>query len=179
MAQLATQGAEYLLAVKANQPELLDLLERTFAACPHYRQAQQQQRGHGRQMNWQIRVIETLPAQDWGWMHLHSLIQVNTQGRRQDRPFAQVRYYISSLRTSARGFLSRIREHWQIENRVHWLKDVVLGEDRHRLCQHNSVAVWSWLRSMAINLSRVAVFKSLTAAIDALAHDLPALFAFC
>jgi predicted transposase YbfD/YdcC len=173
-----TQGAEYLLPVKANQPELLDLLERTFAGCPRGRQIHQEQRGHGRQMRSQVRVIETLPSQDWGWMHLRSLIQVNTQGRRQNQPFEQVRYYISSLRTSASGFLERIQEHWQIENRVHWIKDVVLGEDRHRLYQRNSVAVWSWLRTMTINLSRLAGFESLTAAIDALAHDLPALFAF-
>lgn len=61
------------------------------------------------------------------------MIRVQRQGMHDGKPYTQCSYYITSLATTARQFAQAIRGHWGIENRLHWVKDVVLGEDECRL----------------------------------------------
>ncbi|MEH1872830.1 hypothetical protein [Nostoc sp.] len=63
---------------------------------------------------------------DLSWAGIKSLIRVKKTGTRGDKPYHEVVCYINSLIHPAREFACGIRGHWSIENRLHWIKDVVL-----------------------------------------------------
>src|ERR1019366_6431760 len=69
---------------------------------------------------------------------------------------------ISSRTLSAKEVAVHLRNHWCIENNLHWTKDVVFSEDRHTLWRGNAPQVMSWLRSMVISLCNVLKLKSIS-----------------
>ena len=71
-----------------------------------------------------------------------------------------------------RGFAT----HWGIENRLHWVKDVIFGEDAAPFGNCNAATNWSIIRNIAINLARKGGYDSLTKAQRFLAHDIDKLF---
>ncbi|MBW4579073.1 MAG: hypothetical protein KME42_05790 [Tildeniella nuda ZEHNDER 1965/U140] len=71
-----------------------------------------------------------------------------------------------------------MRQHWHIENRLHWVKDVVLKEDLAPLCDGNAPVNFALVRTMALNLFRQHGFDSITQGLRRLAHDIPTLFSF-
>ena len=76
-----------------------------------------------------VRVFTELKLIDLDWVGVQSLIQIQRIGIRLGKKYLMANYYISSLLTSAAKFATGIRQHWGIENRLHWVKDVVFGED--------------------------------------------------
>jgi predicted transposase YbfD/YdcC len=69
-----------------------------------------------------------------------------------------------------------MRERWGIENRLHWLKDVVLGEDGHRFEDQQALLNWSLFRTVAINVLRLNGFHSLKTALTKLANRVDMIF---
>lgn len=106
------------------------------------------------------------------------MIRVDRNGIRDGKPFSETVFYISSLDLNASDFARRIRHHWHIENRLHWVKDVVLQEDDYPFCGGYAAANMGIIRTIALNLFRLNGFASITKAIRTLAHDLPRLFSF-
>ncbi len=119
------------------------------------------------------------------------MIQVKRIGIRSGKQYLQTNYYISSLPSKAMTFAEGIRQHWGIENRLHWgvsalggfpdlwrlpFKDVIFGEDIAPFTNCNSTTNWSIIRNIAINLARLAGYDSLTKAERFLAHDIDKLF---
>ena len=123
-----------------------------------------------------MNVFADLSGIDLDWSGLQSLIQVERIGIRSGKPYHQTNYYISSLFTSALKFAQGIREHWGIENRLHWVKDVILGEDAAPFKDYNAATNWSLIRTIAINIARMCGYDSLTKAERFLAHDIDKLF---
>jgi len=70
--------------------------------------------------------------------------------------------FISSRPLSAREVAEHLRAHWCIENNLHWVKDVVLGEDRHTLRRGNAPQIMSFLRSMCISLCNALKLRSIS-----------------
>ncbi len=66
--------------------------------------------------------------------------------------------------------------HWGIENRLHWIKDVIFSEDNAPLSNYSVATNWSIIRNVAINLARRGGYDSLTKAQRFLAHDIDKLF---
>lgn len=87
-------------------------------------------------------------------------------------------FYITSLTLDATGFAQRIRQHWHIENRLHWVKDVVLQEELSPLWDGNAPANCAIVRTMSLNRFRHHGFDSITQALRRLAHDIPTLVSF-
>ena len=121
-------------------------------------------------------VFADLSGIDLDWLGLQSLIQVERIGSREGKPYQQTNYYISSLATSALAFAQGIRGHWGIENRLHWVKDVLFGEDAAPFKDYNAATNWSFIRTIAINLARMCGYDSLTKAERFLAHNIDKLF---
>ncbi len=122
-----------------------------------------------------MEVFDCLAGIAQDWLGLRRLIRVQRQGLRQGKPYHQVSYYISSVATTARQFAQAIRGHWGIENRLHWVKDVVFAEDECPLKQGHAPANWGLIRSWAINLFRLHGATSITKAQRRVAHDIDAL----
>jgi predicted transposase YbfD/YdcC len=109
------------------------------------------------------------------WPGLVSIIEVERTGRRGSKPYAERRFYVSSHTAEAAEFAGIVRGHWQIENALHWVKDVILGEDDYATRTGYAPQNAALLRSLMITLLRLAGFRSITAARRWLAHDVPAL----
>ena len=162
--QIVAQQADYVLALKANQPTLhRDVVDwfdwaqqRQFHDVEHTYHATVN-KGHGRiEMRhcWALsdpQALEVLGHHE-GWPKLTSLVMVHRERRQGDRRQTETSYFISSLPPEADRLLRAIRQHWGIENSLHWTLDVIFHEDDARLRVGNGAENFAVLRRMALNL---------------------------
>ena len=94
-----------------------------------------------------VEVFNDLTGISQEWTGLESLIKVERIGTRASKPYHQVVYYISSLVRSAADFAKGIRGHWGIENRLHWVKDVIFDEDHSTIRTGNAREQCDFVRS--------------------------------
>jgi predicted transposase YbfD/YdcC len=123
-----------------------------------------------------VSVFDNLSDISSDWLGLKRLVKVERIGTRAGKPYEQVAYYISSLSLDATQFAQGIRGHWGIENRLHWVKDVVLEEDSSRIRLGNAPANLSIIRSLAIAILRNNGYSSITTALRMIAHNLEQIF---
>lgn len=166
-AQIVAQEADYVLAVKNNQPHLYQDIQARFAyaAEKHWRDmahsvCTRSSRGHGR-VDVRRCDLLTLDVDDlcWGdmqqqWKGLRSLVRVTCTRHVGDKSSEEVRYFISSLSHDAAQVLKAVRQHWGIENRLHYVLDVSLREDACRIRKDNGAENMAVLRHIALNLLR-------------------------
>lgn len=122
-----------------------------------------------------VRVYNCTGKFEPAWKGIRSAICIDQIGTRAGIPYSQRRWFISSLSASAATFAHLIREHWQIENGLHWVKDVVLNEDRSPHSHPNAAINLSLCRNFVLNLLRLNGFASVTQGLRAIAHDIPRL----
>lgn len=97
-----------------------------------------------------------------------------TRKGKRDR---QAHYFLTTLRTKPEALLRLIRQRWSIENEWHWVRDTQLGEDAHRYANRTGAALFSFLRTVAMNLLRGGGYRSVHAGQQALSHDIKGLLA--
>lgn len=170
------QGNDYVITVKANQPSLHQHLCTISQSDKPVSVYQQSEHSHQRCIERTVEVFDNVSGIVENWVGVRRFIRVQRQGTRQGNPYQQVSYYLSSLATTARQFAEGIRGHWGIENRLHWVKDVVLGEDQCPLKHRNAPANWGLFRTWAVSLFRLHGEPSITKAQRRVAHDINALF---
>jgi predicted transposase YbfD/YdcC len=154
--QILDKQADYLLAVKENQFHLLEDVRDSFQMLPSDSAATQLDCGHGRVETHTCSALGdlSLVEQAGEWPQLHSLVRV--QAERYHKTTGQtereVRYYISSLRPEAARLNLAVRQHWGIENKLHWVLDVAFGEDASRKRAGNAAQNFSLINRIALNL---------------------------
>jgi predicted transposase YbfD/YdcC len=159
--QIVAAGADYVLAVKGNQPTLHDGIERFFLdhleddfARVKVSRHQTEEAGHGREESrtyYVCAVPENLPDRR-RWKKLTAIGIAINDTLREGKQTSEVRYYILASKLSARKFAAAVRGHWSIENRLHWQLDVTFGEDQSRLRKGHVDANFSILRRAALSL---------------------------
>lgn len=164
---LVDKQADYIIAVKNNQPTLAQAVESAFSdEAQSLAQGRLQQdidttKDHGRIETRRCVVSHDLStlgqALCQAWPGIRSLVMVESQrehlsGERQGQPTTEWRYYISNRVLDARQFNAAIRQHWSIENSCHWVLDVSFGEDDSRIRVGNGAQNFAILRRMALNL---------------------------
>ncbi|BCL36229.1 hypothetical protein NSMS1_29400 [Nostoc sp. MS1] len=167
-----------MIAVKANQPKLDHQLQQNMQQSQPTTTHTDLERRSDRLTQRRVCVFDNLNNISTDWVGLKSIIQVERVGTRAGQPYQQIAYYISSLSQSASDFAQGIRGHWGIENRLHWIKDVVFDEDSCQMIDGYAAANFSIIRSFIINLLLHNGFDSLTTAIRQCAHDIKLLFSF-
>jgi predicted transposase YbfD/YdcC len=110
------------------------------------------------------------------WQAIESIVCVERWGNRQGKDYQHRAYYISSVATSAHRWQALVRQHWGIENRLHWPKDVVFAEDDYRLEDQQALLNWSLFRTIGINGLRLNGFQSLKTALTKLANRVDLIF---
>jgi predicted transposase YbfD/YdcC len=160
---IVEQGGDYVLAVKNNQPTLFAEIDAAFLTAletepPQLRSCSSVARGHGRQ---EERTVWVLPAkgrlsQLGAWVGLLTLVMVLrvVKCTRTGVETMEVCHFISSLRPSARRLGRAIRGHWNIENGLHWVLDVVFREDARRLYERTAAENAAFLNRLAVSLLR-------------------------
>ena len=163
---IRAQGADYLLAVKANQPTLRTEVEAYFAQAPASAldTCEDIDTGHGRIEH---RTVTVAREVDWlggdrrfpGELRLPdvaAIIRVQSRTELKDRCRYDTRYYITSAALDAPQAGAGVRGHWAIENTLHWTLDVVFNDDQSRLRKGHGAKNMAIVRHFAFNLIRAA-----------------------
>lgn len=163
-ALIRERKADYLLGLKANQPELLEEVELAFVHHKASSYDRQDTKGHGRVETRICELIDdpSLLAKAEQWRDLRSLIRVKTSTYHvlDKKTTEQVRFYISSLKADARRFNELARAHWGIENSLHWVLDVTFQEDASRTRKGHADRNLATVRRWALNLCKLDSSKS-------------------
>ncbi len=158
------RGGDYLLALKGNQSSLHDEIRRYLddpAGKVHSR-FETTDGDHGR-----IEVRRHWVSHDVDWLTtarrfpgeprfpgLRAIAVVEAEVERNASTSSERRYYLSSLPLDAKLFAHAVRCHWHVENRLHWVLDVVFHEDLNRLRSGAGPQNMATVRHMAMNLLR-------------------------
>ena len=128
-----------------------------------------------------IEVFEVPLEIDPQWQGINCVVRVFRQGIRGQQPYQskEPTYYICSLVPNSSLIPKGIRTHWSIENRLHWVKDVVFQEDRSPKLKGFASINLSILKSWVLNLLRSQGYDSITEGINYLGHDLKAMCSLC
>lgn len=158
-------GGDYLLALKANRPALLAEVETFFADpanqadCDLFEtvdadHGRLEQRRHRvcRQIDW-LQSDRRYPDERQ-FPGLATIAMVETTTERAGKTEHERRYYLSSAALDAKTFAAAVRGHWGIENRLHWVLDVVFHDDLARLRSGHGPQNMAVVKHMAMNLIR-------------------------
>src|SRR5215210_2752256 len=160
--QILARGADYLLVLKANHPLGYEAVVKHFdqacfrrgapqrAACDTFDEA------HGRLVRRRVFAsteaasLEALST----WPNLHTVLAVESLRSTNGTPKVEteIRYFLSSCRDDPIVLGRAIRQHWAIENALHWVLDVTFREDDSRVRDQRAARNLAVLRRMAINL---------------------------
>ena len=160
--QIVKKKGDFVLALKGNQRHLFEDATDAFSTRQPHKRHLDQEKGHGRIDK---RSYKILPAEGnltdavaQRWLMVKSLIRVEHEVSKPNaQPKKETRYYISSLDfndLSAREVSYYIREHWGIENRLHWQLDVTFKEDACRARKNYSARNLNLLRKFTLAILR-------------------------
>lgn len=122
----------YVVTIKRNYKKLNNLLKARclkLTNCISYFKDESKEKHHGRQEKRRVHVFEPDDAIKQYLSHINSIIRVERHRKTKSNKEPEIVYLISNRRLSAQDFCKGIRNHWSIENNLHWVKDVVLKED--------------------------------------------------
>ena len=161
------RGADYILSVKDNQPTLADSVRDFFTAfqaapdkTPH-RFDEVVEKNHGRlevRRCYAFEQIDCLHAPE-RWPELKSFAVIASERTFKGKTTTEYRCYISSLPADAAKLNQAVRQHWRVENSLHWCMDVVFGDDQMRTRTGNAAHNFAVMRHFALNLIRLDPVK--------------------
>ena len=164
-AQIVAKEADYVLALKGNQPTLYEqvsdyFLEQLEKEGPDrkLRHQREVEEGHGRSETRETFVAPATKAMvaSGAWLGLATVVLVirrcveHATGKASD----EVRYFISSLPAKVKRLARAVRQHWGIENGLHWVLDVAFNEDRMRQRDRNGIENLALLNRLAVSVLR-------------------------
>ncbi len=153
-------GNDAIVQVKANQPNLLQGLERIVATRTAVAVHDSSDRARNRREDRHVHVFDTavaLKGTEWEplvaamvCVHRQTLMRSAATGLWTQRE--ELSFYISSVMLPAETFANAIRGHWAVENKNHWVRDVTMSEDASRI--RINPGIMARLRSQTINIAR-------------------------
>lgn len=162
VAKCIEKGADYAIALKGNQGNLLKQVSTYLDGMieaglePGYRT---EDRGRGRiekRSCWACGDdLECWLECHKEWKGLRSVVAVELEREEKGETTVERRYFITSLAPDAKNLAEVVRSHWSIENNLHWSLDVVFGEDASRARTGNAATNQSTTRRLAQNLLKV------------------------
>jgi predicted transposase YbfD/YdcC len=160
-AQIVDGKGDYVFSLKGNHEklhedveyEMLRHMHDDFVGCPVSRHIDVEE-GHGRleaRTYYQVTAPSHLRGRsEWkGLKTIGAAVRVYEQNGVEKR---DIRYFISSLRRNGERFARAVRNHWGIENSVHWSLDMTFREDESRVRERTFADNLSWLRRMTLSL---------------------------
>jgi predicted transposase YbfD/YdcC len=162
------KGADYVLAVKDNQPRLAESIQdfwHSFRAHPAshtpHSFAQTVEKGHGRLETRRCYVFDQLECLDkpQQWKGLRSFVVLESERTIGAKATYRQRLYIGSLAPDAERISQAIRAHWTVENRPHWIMDVTFNDDQMRTRTKAAAHNLAVLKHITINLIRLDPVK--------------------
>jgi predicted transposase YbfD/YdcC len=160
--QVVDQGGAYVLALKGNQGTLHDDV-RTFLDDPATPLAvvSDSDGGHGRIEQRQASLTSDIAwlQERHAWPGLKAIGKIVARREAGAKTTVKTRYYLLSTALSPERFNQVVRTHWDIENGLHWVLDVVLNEDQTRNRKDHGPENLALLRRLALNLAKLEPSK--------------------
>lgn len=164
-AQIISQEANYILAVKDNQRTLFEAIKRRFEYLDEHPFERDGfagktdcDKGHGR-IETRCCDVVSLAEDDpyWGdfqkdWAGLRSLIRITSTRQSSKGTSVEVRCFISNIPKGPLKILNAVRQHWGIENSLHYVLDVSLDEDACRIRKDDGAEMFAMMRHIALNM---------------------------
>jgi len=164
--KIVDRKADYVLAVKENQGHVLDDIKEAFEQTPAAGSHTTLEKSHGRI---EKRTCKVITDMDWickksNWKNLQSIISVESERTilATGEQHSEIRYYIASMIDSPKSFLNITRQHWGIENKLHWSLDVTFKEDLSTKQAGNAAENFSTITKVALNLLKNNKSKKLS-----------------
>ena len=149
--KIIEKGADYVLALKGNHADLYDDVQFYFENELAILNKTTQDCAHGRD-----EIREYFLETNIGWLYnrenwagLAAIAAVRSSVTKKGETCVETRCFLTSL-TDIEQFSRAVREHWGIENRLHWHLDVTFEEDASHFQNQNAAAVWNVLRKTAL-----------------------------
>jgi predicted transposase YbfD/YdcC len=154
--KITAKKADYILAVKKNQGQLHEEVEDSFRMLSSHAVDEEIDCGHGRVERRTCSVLADLSLVEKAaeWASLQGLVRIEAERyhKATRKTETETRYYITSLKPDAARLNRAIRQHWGIENKLHWVLDVGFGEDLDRKRAGHAAQNFSVLNRIALNL---------------------------
>jgi len=154
--QITANEGYYVFCLKENHPKLYNEVKDFFSSNNSVKDIDTHQTtdcNHGRI---EVRKYTSTSVKDFkcvsAWKGIKSVGMIESKREINGEVSLEKRYYISSLESNAKCFGEAVRTHWQIENSLHWVLDVVFGEDQCRIRDKFAAENFALLRRMAIGL---------------------------
>ena len=161
--KIVENKGNYVIGLKGNQPKLHEQVKAQFQhwVSSHFTGApvdwfEQTEKNRDRteiRRVWCSESLEAIP-QAASWPSIRSIIMVESVRRTADHESVDQRYYVSSSAPDAERLAQAIRQHWSIENSVHWVLDMTFAEDQSRVRERQAAENLSLLRKIAMNIVR-------------------------
>jgi len=159
--KILEKESDYIFSLKGNQGTLCQDASLFFedqTLTKNLSTDVQHDKGHGRMETRECFVchdVQWLRDRHPNWPHIHNIIKINASREFKDtaKNTNETRYFISSLKNPTPSeALSAIRQHWGIENTLHWVLDMSFNEDYSRIRKGNAPQIMSIVRHVALNL---------------------------
>ena len=160
-AKIDEREGDYLLALKDNHPKLCQAVEEEFITAleadvrpRNMRRKITVETSRGREERRQYFVMpapKTLPGFS-DWAKLATIVMVVRTTVNHGKEAGEVSYFLSSLPAKIRNLAKLIRQHWSIENQLHWVFDVTFTEDASRIRKRNAPQTSAMLRRLAVSI---------------------------
>lgn len=172
--KIISKEADYVLAVKDNQKNLHEDIQDFFDTARdndfknlNYDFFEEVTKGHGRiehRRYWLSSTLDSIGKVD-EWEKMSCVGMVESERTVSGKTSLDTRYFITSMECDARRFGNAVREHWGIENKLHWVLDVTFREDDSRIRRDHSSENMSVFRHIVLNVLRkdTSIKKSLKA----------------
>lgn len=162
--KIREKSAHYVLAVKKNQQGLYSQVRKLLENLKHVKKSSNvirslifKENGHGRKeirKYWISDKIESLKGKEL-WRDLKSIGCVSTTRIIGNKKSVETRYFITSHEADEKIFAKNVRNHWKIENALHWRLDVIFRADDNRMRTGHSAENFVTLQSFALNLLKM------------------------
>ena len=166
--KIREKKADYIFSLKGNQGTLRDDVELFFKEQGERNFAETTvschetvEKNHGR-----IETRKTIVCTDINWLQeahdwpgLSSIIMIESSFEKGEETVCETRFYISSVCAQAEFMAGAIRQHWGVENGLHWVMDMVFRDDECRVRKNNAPANFTTIKHMASNILRSSKAK--------------------
>lgn len=167
--KIISEKADYVMTAKNNQKKLRKDIEYVLEVKQLWQLQtetyQSQEKGHGRTERRKITVSEPEIVE---WPGVKQIFRIEREVTKKGKTSLEVVYGLSSLSREKAGperLLSLNRNHWSIENKSHWVRDVTFDEDRIQIKNDNIAQVMAIFRNIVIGVIRFEGYHNIAKAI--------------
>jgi predicted transposase YbfD/YdcC len=167
---------DYIIKVKKNQPKLQEAIRVETDEETAIQVKVENELSKGRKVQRLVEVFAPPKNIDSKWKGVGSVIRVTRSGERDGESYSTLSYYLSSLPPKSERIAKLIRGHWQVENRLHWVKDVIFDEDKSPQKAGNAPINLSIMKTWVLSVFRHHGFDSIKGAIDHFSGNIPTMW---